>query len=139
MIKKATILLIVITFSTTFSFAADVNMKPGKWEISTKVEMTGMAMEMPPMTHTQCITKEDLVPQNKDYKGDDQCKVKSTKIKGNTVSWEIECTGEQGKTTGNGEITYSGTTFKGETLLKMPQNMTMKSIMTGKRVGECKQ
>jgi Protein of unknown function (DUF3617) len=41
-----------------------VDMQDGLWEITTTTEMAGMPFQIPPMTITQCITQQDLVPQD---------------------------------------------------------------------------
>ena len=83
--------------------AAEPNLNPGKWEISTEMDMPGMPMKIPPVTHTQCLTKEDFVPKGKD--ASDQCRVSDLKQDGDTVSWKISCSGEGGKIEGSGQMT----------------------------------
>ena len=73
---------------------SELNMQEGKWEITTKTEMVGMSMSMPPMTRTQCLTKKDLVPQ--DSQQGSECKITDTKVVGNTVTWTIKCHGHGG-------------------------------------------
>lgn len=136
MIKKSITSILILLFGAATLFAGEVNMKPGQWEISTKMEMAGMPMQMPAVTHTQCITEEDLVPLTAQYQNDD-CKIKNKKISGDTLSWEMECDAEDGKITGTGEVTYSGTSFNGKMIIKTPGDMTMKNTITGKRIGNC--
>jgi Protein of unknown function (DUF3617) len=47
-------------------------MKEGLWEITTKMKMQGM--DMPPVKHTQCITKDDLVPRGSQQPGQ-ECEI----------------------------------------------------------------
>jgi len=49
---------------------AEPNMEDGMWEITMKMDMPGMSMEMPPVTFNQCLTKKDLVPQKKEKNED---------------------------------------------------------------------
>jgi hypothetical protein len=128
---------IVLLGLTTLCFADAVpDMREGKWEITTKVEIPGMPTNMPPMKTTQCLTKKDLVPENS--QPGQECKFPETKIKGNTVTYTMECSGKEGEMKGSGEITYSGDTFKGTMKMQMPQaNMEMISHMEGKRIGDC--
>lgn len=128
----------ILFFTISISFADSVpNMQEGKWEITTKMEMPGMPMNMPPMTHTQCLTKEDLVPQSS-QSGDD-CKITNIEVSGNTVTWVMQCNGQGGETKGTGEIIYSGTSFKGTIKLIMVQsNMQMTNHIKGSRIGDCK-
>lgn len=113
---------------------AGPNMKPGKWEITTKMEIPGMGPQT--VTHMQCITEEDTVPVDKEQSKD--CKVQDVVVKGNTVSWKIICTGEGGGMEGTGKITYSGDTMNGTMESYVPSNnMRVKSTMTGRRLGAC--
>ena len=123
---------------TSICFAdSGPDMREGQWEITTKMEMVGMPMDMPPVTNTQCLTKKDLVPENS-QPGQD-CTFPETKTTGNTVTWKIECKGQGGEMKGSGELTYSGDSFKGTMELQMPQsNMEMTGRMEGRRIGDCK-
>lgn len=130
----------LLLFLATVAFA-DVNMDDGMWEITMKMEMPGMPMEMPPITSTQCLTKKDNVPQQQG-KGVD-CKMISHKIEGNTVSWVITCRMKEGGTAeSTGTITYSGKSFKGtmKTVMNEPgaEKMEVTQHMSGKRIGDCK-
>jgi hypothetical protein len=137
MIKK-------LLFTSIFLFAAvsiaiaGPNMKEGKWQMTTKMEMAGMPMEMPAVTYTQCLTNKNFVPQNStSSQGDKECEPVNTKVEGNTVTWTVKCTGEGEPFTGSGKITYSGDSFKG--VMKMKQGgMDMTSHISGKYIGECK-
>ncbi len=137
--KRLFISFIILFTATSISFAEPApDMKDGKWEITTKTEMPGMPMQMPAVTSTQCLTKEDLVPQNSQQGGGGECKVTDVKVEGNTVSWTMHCSGQGGEIKGSGEITYSGDSFKGKMNIIMTQaNMKMVNTMNGTRIGEC--
>ena len=125
---------VMFLFSAT-AFGLDLN--PGKYEITSKVEMPGMPVSVPPTTITQCITKEDPVPKQDESSN---CKIKNMKQTGNSVSWDMECDQQGQKMTSSGEMSYSGDTFKGTVTAKMGAqagNMTMTMKMTGKRIGGC--
>jgi len=112
------------------------NMKDGLWEITTKVEMPGMPMKMPSMTHTQCITSENAVPDSS--QPGQECKIFENHVDGDTVTWRMECDTPEGKASANGKIVYSGETFKGTIEMSM-QGMKMLQQMSGRRIGECNQ
>jgi hypothetical protein len=110
-------------------------MKEGLWEITTKTKIPGM--EMPPMKHTQCITKNDLVPQSS--QPGQECKITETKVIGNTVTWTMQCKTQGEEMKGTGKITYSGDSFEGTIIISMPQaNMKITTHISGKRIGDCK-
>lgn len=121
----------------TYAFAG-MNMHEGLWEVTSKMEMPGMSMQMPARTHTQCITKEKMVP--KGQKNDEDCKITDTKIKGDTVNWTITCSGKH-PMTAVGKITYHGDSFEGTMRMKSHGHdegkMNMITHVKGKRVGEC--
>jgi hypothetical protein len=69
------------------------------------------------------------------------CNVSKLETKRNTVSWEMECTQQGQKMKSTGQITYSGETFEGTTQTNLgPQagNMTITTVISGRRVGDCK-
>ena len=120
---------------------AGVDMKEGKWEITSKTEMEGMPMGMPmgAKTITQCMTKENVIP--KELKNSKGCKIIDSNVDGNTVTWTMECEDRGGKMTANGTITYKGETLEGTNIMNIqtPDGpMNMKHNMTGRWVGDCK-
>ena len=115
-------------------FAADM-MKPGLWEVTTKVEMPGMPFQAQPHTIKHCYTeqevKENPVPK------DNNCKILDMKNVGNKMSWKVECKGEMaGK--GEGEMTYQGdSAYEGWSKMQT-QGTTVSVKYKAKRLGECK-
>ena len=137
MIKKLWLASIILLFINPISHVgADPDIHEGRWEITTKTEMPGMPVTIPPVKHIQCLTKNDLVPQ-KPEKGQD-CKITQTKIVGNTVTWFIQCSTQPSLMKGTGKITYKGDTFEGTMKMVMVgQNMELTSHLTGRRIGDC--
>ncbi len=124
---------------STVSFAG-MNMHEGLWEISTKMEMPGMSMQMPTNKSTQCLTKKNMVPKGQEKNED--CKITDQTIKGNTVTWVVECSGKNAMKA-SGKMTYKGDTFEG-TMTMTPKKsrkrgMGMITHINGKRIGECKE
>lgn len=143
MLNKLFIVLTVILISVSTSFAGPgVNIKEGKWEITTQTEMPGMPANMSQMKHTftQCLTKKDLVPQSSQpQQSGQECKITQMKVRGNTVTWTMICKSQGGETKATGKVTYSGDSFKGTMKMTMPQgNMIVTSRMSGRRIGDCK-
>lgn len=118
-------------------FSADcMDFKPGKYEITSKMEMPGMSM--PAQTITQCLTQENPIPD--ESMGNQGCEIIDMQKNGNTLTWTVECSQEGQKVTTTGKMTYSEDSFTGTMTMKMgPQagNMTMQTQMTGKRIGAC--
>ncbi len=140
-IRSIFVILIAISFlSPSLSFA-EPDMREGLWEITAKIDMPGMPMQMPAMTHTQCITKKDIIPQKPEKNQD--CKTISSKTSGNTVSWVIHCRDKNGTTAeSSGKVTYKGDKFDGMVDMTFNQSgrdkMKMTHRMSGKRIGECR-
>ncbi len=138
MIKKTVMLVVVfsITLSLGTAFAAGPNMKPGKWEITTQTEMEGMPMSIPPVTHTQCIMGDELIPQSQD--ANSECVVSDMEISGDTVSWKIVCSGQNGGMEGTGKIIYSGDSMEGTMdMVIQGAGMQVKNKISGRRIGDC--
>lgn len=129
--------LCLVSMLTSTCFAAGIDMEEGLWEITTKIEMAGMAFSMPGMTQTMCLTKEDLIPQQDLQAQSNDCTVKSKTISGNSVAWEVVCNTDGGKTTSTGKITYNGDSFEGTVNMTVPGAGPMQQTMTGRRIGAC--
>ncbi len=135
-IKPISVCAIVLSNSAW----AEINMHEGLWETVTTTEIKGMPMQMPPVRHTQCMTKKELIPKGK-HQMQKNCKVTHQGASGDTFTWEMVCTGEQNAVS-HGQITYHGDTFEGQitTQMKHPQTgtMTMVNHLRGKYIGTCK-
>lgn len=139
MIRKtlSAVLFFLATLPLT-SFSADLNMNPGKWEMTFQTEMAGMPgmPAMPPMTVTQCLENEPYMPQNQDPS--QECKTLDFRQEGNTVFWKMVCTGEGGTMEGSGQMTYSGDTMSGVmNMIMKDQGLTIKNTISGRRLGPC--
>jgi len=80
--KLCTTLAVCLLATSAFAADAPKNpMKPGKWEITTQMDMPGM--QMPPRTFTKCVTKEDAanvenaIPRGRN---DSSCKISDVKV-----------------------------------------------------------
>ena len=146
-------------------------MKPGLWEITSQMsgsdmpampamsaaerkQMEAMGIKLPgaaggPMTTVtrHCVTREQAEkrqPPQSDEDRRQRCEQKDVKTSGNTMTWKIECSGEQ-KVTGTGSITYQGEeSYKGESTFNMQDARqgpsTMKQAYSGKWLStDCKQ
>jgi hypothetical protein len=130
--------LVSLSLSLSWPVQAAPNFKEGLWEITSKSEMPGMPMQMPPHTHRQCMSNKEPIPQQPDQ---GNCKMDSVKMEGDTVTWSGSCKGREGTSKLSGRITYSGTSFAGEMKMTMQrgrETYNMTSKMQGKRIGDCK-
>ena len=124
--KKVIILGMAISMILPAGFAwANPQMNPGKWEISTKTEMTGIPTQS--ITHTQCITNEDAVPMSND--ANRECQVTDIKV---------SCGGEDGKMNGTGSVTYSKDKMNGTmNMTILPHGTKVRNTFSGRRIGIC--
>jgi len=102
------------------------------WEMTTKVDMTGMSM--PAMTEKVCLPKETgykpgKVPHQKN------CEMTDHKVSGDTTSWKMHCSGKDAMD-GSGEVIRRGNTLKG-TMKMSSRGIQMTQVISGKRVGTC--
>jgi len=133
---------VLVAVASGAAAAAEPNMAEGKWEVTGKMTMEGLPFRMPavPISYSQCLTKKDLVPQQKEQNKD--CKLVSQKIQGNIVTWVGSCVDKDGnKTDSTGTITYKGSSFDGkiDTVMRDPKGAktTSKLQITGQRTGDC--
>ena len=130
---------LALAVSSSLCFAAGINAQEGEWESTMEMKMEGLPFAIPPVTTKHCVTKEDVVPKSSEK--DDQCKIKDQKIVGNKVTWSVECLDKGEKTESQGEITYSGNSYKGTMKTRMTdktgKTMVSTGTMTGRRIGEC--
>jgi hypothetical protein len=138
MILKRFVFILLIQFILVVSIQA-FEFKPGLYEITSKMEMPGMPVDMPSQTFTYCMTEQNFVPPSNNAQNQN-CKIKNIKKQGNTIFWTMECIQEGQTMISEGEMTFKGDMFEGKSIMKMgPQadNMTMTAIMTGKRLSDC--
>ena len=135
MVKKlmvSVILCLAVVSYTQASSGPDLN--EGMWEITVSLEIPGMPMKMPPSTYTQCIKKDQAVP-NENQPGQ-ECVAKDITTSGNTVTWTMVCTNPGGQMTGKGRVTYNNDKMDGSMTME-GQGMKMTSNFKGHRIGAC--
>ena len=118
---------------------AKAEIRTGLWETQVNSEIEGMPFAPPPVSFTDCLTKEDLVPQVGDT--DASCDLMEHEVKGSVVSWRMRCEQEGITTSGQGEIRFQGDSYRGEmrvTISGGPMGeMKMLQTMQGRRLGAC--
>ncbi len=139
--KSAAVFMLMLCLVLFSNPVWGLNFEPGMYEITSKVEMPGMpAGAVPPQTITQCLTKQEPVP-NKDA-GGQTCVIKDMNQDGNTITWKMECDQQGQKMTSEGQMSYNGDSFEGTSTMNMGSqagNMTMTTLISGKRIGDCQQ
>jgi hypothetical protein len=127
---------IAVTGALALAQAPKSPQKPGKWQVKMETEMPGMPMKVPPITSEVCLTEKDLSDPQKSVQTDPKssCTVSDYTVKGNTVSWKMDC--PKDKTSGTGEMTYTDTTYTG-TIKMTIDKQTITQKHSGKWIGTC--
>ena len=140
MMKKIVLPVVgAILIAASLSFAAPVNMKEGKWEIVTSINMEGVPFPMPPMKTTHCYTKKDLasnastLPSGSSKKND--CEIQDQKVSGNTVTWTTVC---KDGSRGSGEASYKGSSYTATMKMTAKDGGASTTTIRAKRIGDCK-
>ncbi|HPX61441.1 MAG TPA: DUF3617 family protein [Deltaproteobacteria bacterium] len=130
-----TAVLGVLAFGAVAAQAVE-EMREGKWEISSTVDMPGMPFKMPPTVMTHCYTKEDVKDRKKVVANqNNDCKVTEMKTSGNKVTWKMKCTG-QSKGTMSG-VTIFGKDYYNSTMKMQTEGHNMTTKVKARRIGNC--
>lgn len=126
-------------------YGQDYNVEPGMWEMTYKMDVSGMPenmasmMQKEPKTRRECVTEEDISfkPENME----EGCTFNKTSDSSSKVVWEIECNTAQGSSSGHGEVNFHGTSSDGWFEMNVQAGpmgeMQMRNTFEGKRVGSC--
>lgn len=134
-------LIALLTAAVTPIFAAPAAMQEGNWELTMKMDMTGMPFAMPPVVVNHCYTKQDLQDMKKTIpsaSGKNECETKDVNVAGDKVTWKIQC---KDGTTGSGEMVQKKTSYNGTMTMESAKSKGASKMvyhMSGKRTGECK-
>ena len=127
-------LLLVTVMLPVTSMAQD---KDDLWEVTTKVEVPGMPMAMPPQTIRQCVAKdgkdEAYIPRQQN------CRLVDHQRTGNRITFKMECAGADAMEV-TGEVMVGTESYDGRMRMAMRkegQSMELTSTFAGKRVGAC--
>lgn len=133
--KILTVAMVGFLSFSACSDAKSVDIKEGKWSITTDTSIEGMPFQMPPVTITQCLTQENYMPQQQNQNESD-CKIINQKVHNSVVSWEMQCPDSHAFT----KISYKHDTFDGTMQMQSNQeggSMKISASMHGKYIGAC--
>ena len=138
--------VICLSISSTLTWAADYNFKPGLWESKSTTKITGIPPElaqfmanMSNTTHTQteCVMDVDSMLNT-----DSGCDVQYTRVNAGKILVNLSCNTPEGASSGKGEIYLKGTTASGSLAMSMPGGQfgaaKLESTFKGKYIGACK-
>ena len=126
---------------TLLSTLTQAQMQPGRWEMSSQMNMQGM--QMPGHKSTQCLTAQDIAAgkQHQMDDGQSKCQVSDMKTSGASYSYNFDCASAEGKMSGQAKGNSAATTFTTEIKLRMTPDQgvgEITQIMNGRRTGDCK-
>ncbi len=113
---------------------ADSPAKGDLWQVSTRMSMEGMPMEMPAQTSKYCATKEWTKPPAGDNPRQ-KCKRSDYRISGGKITWTESC--DAPAMTGRGEITRQGQDAYNGTIQDSSAQGNMTIKLSGCKIGEC--
>ena len=148
MMTRATggILLSIVLASASFvpSRAAD-EIKAGKWQFTTQMQLPGAAQSPPgvqasaggnaPMTRTACIDAANPIP------AEAQCTLDRVDRQGGVVTWAMTCNTPRGPILSAGSGRYAGDTMEATLTARVPgpngQPVDTPGHITGRYLGPC--
>lgn len=115
-----------------------VDMQPGMWEITSRIESSDLPVSIPPSVTRQCLNESDFVPQaNASQAG---CEIADLTTSGGKVTYTLTCSSGGMTTVSKAAIAYHGTSMEGTITSHMsggPSAMNMTYTLKGERVGTC--
>ena len=131
--------VLIALFITGNTNAAEMKVKPGKWEF---VSTTTMAMMGAPRSHTntQCLNETGVSPKTLMKDMAQGCELLDSNTSKDSMNWMVRCQQEGGEMTGEGQVSSTGDTLKGGMNMKMSFNgqaMDMSVEWSGRYVGAC--
>ncbi len=147
--KRITVLL-ASTLAAGAVLAEPPHIKPGLWETTVSVEVSGME-NMPgmkkgmmpsrePSTFQHCYRPKEAKDLRNTVPKQSNCKLENWKQSGKSVTWTMNCGGPAAMTM-TGEMTYEGDSYRGigkATMNMGGQSMQMTQRFSARRVGDCK-
>lgn len=133
--KHFSVLFAILVMSPC-AFAGVSPMQPGKWRITTKIEMAGMPTTIPPVTHTICYSKKDIKQHKAVPLTHPNCTREYYRVEGNTMLWKMACRGKGAPVTMTGKMTSTGTSYRSKMTTESAHGR-MVTILSGTRIGNC--
>lgn len=117
------------------SLAADVS--PGLWETTAQVTIPGsqqgVGANTSPIKETRCFRSTDVQDPQKLIPADAACRLTTSRMDGNRLSWAMQC---QGGMSGTGALTFTSNSYEGVfTTTGSGAQLTMN--YSGRRIGDC--
>ena len=140
-----TLLTIVLASAISAASRAADEIKAGKWEFTTQMQLPGAAQPPPgvqpsvggsaPMIRTSCIDAANPIP------AEGQCKLDRVDRHGGAVTWAMTCNTPRGPILSSGSGRYAGDTMEAALTARVPspngQPVDTPGRITGRYLGPC--
>ena len=105
------------------------------YEITSRMEMPGMALSVPAQVVKLCVAKngkdDEFIPRKS------ECKIVDSKRTGNKFTYKMACGGSDPATM-DGEVVFGTGAYEGKMRMTMTKsNQTMQMTYSGQRIGSC--
>ena len=105
------------------------------YEITSRMEMPGMALSVPAQVVKLCVAKngkdDQFIPRKS------ECKIVDSKRTGNTFTYKMACGGSDPATM-DGEVVFGTGAYEGKMRMTMTKtNESMQMTYSGQRIGSC--
>ena len=137
--------------------ATAATLEPGEWKVNIQSDMSGASIPglpglkmptKPAMTYNWCYKPEPgkdlgqtLADEANRNKNGQKCEMLENKTNGNNVHYKMQCSGQNGTATIDGDFIVNGKTYSGKTHAAMQSpigSMQIGSTVTGEYMGPCK-
>jgi hypothetical protein len=122
-------------------FAADADLRPGEWEMTTTMQFEGLPLPPQTMSLRECLTAEDIANVWNVEDEYDECRVVQMDQRRDGLRAVMTCRGEDGgEAEIRAEMRFMGDRSAGtvEVNSATPMGpMTMRMEMEGRRIGDC--
>jgi hypothetical protein len=128
--------LLTAALSVPIPAGAAEHVQAGLWEITATTELPGVALALPPVSQTECLSQKDVEADPVPALDKGACRASDIKRSGGRVTWKLVCEGAQAGT-GRGEIVYeSPTSYRGWMTLDTG-GTSVKVAIRARRIGAC--
>lgn len=119
-------------------YAESLKIKTGLWE-TTATQTNPMTGQPKTITQQHCVEESQVDPVAM-MEGAENCRIIDKAVKGDTLTFSMECSMEGNKAVIDGRYQSSGDTANSRIEMRFDgggQTFTMTTTSTGKRVGDC--
>ena len=138
-IRVSSAVLLALALSWTVLAQAPLPMREGNWEVTVKMSMEGMKMDMPPMKqHAVHHCRDGEGPAGRDAEGPRGQRLQDHRLQGSggSVTYKMACT-KPSPMTAVAEMKFTGTDAYTGTMAMEGEGHKMVMTLDAKRLGDC--